>query len=130
MNGVRVDKRDLEPEEPSMRTLVDQLGSFRSKLVERLADVLDLVRDVVHPWAALGEKLPDRRLLAERGEQLDAVLSDPQRGGLDALIRHGLAVLEQRTEEPLVGRNRLVEVGDRDAQMMDSPRLHAAIVSG
>jgi hypothetical protein len=38
-------------------------------------------------------------------------------------------VLEARAEEALVGRDRLVEVGHGDAEVMDSARLHAAIVS-
>ena len=58
-------ERDLEAEEPPLRALVDQLGALRRELVERLADVGDLVGDVVHSRPALGEELPDGRLFAE-----------------------------------------------------------------
>src|SRR5436190_11651944 len=129
VDGVGMDERNLEPEEASAGPVVDQLGALGGQLVQRFADIRDLVRDVMHPRAALRKELPDRGLLTERGEQLDAVLAHPQRRRLDALVGHGLPVLEARPEEPLVGRDRLVEVGDRDAEMMDSARLHAAIVS-
>jgi hypothetical protein len=79
---------------------------------------------VVHPRAALGEELPDGRLLAERREQLDPALADPERRGLDALVRDGLPVLDARAEQPLVGADGLVEVLDGDAEVMDPPRLH------
>ena len=41
--------------------------------------------------------------------------------GLDTLLAERLAVLEPRVEEALIGRDRLVEIGDRDAEMMDPP---------
>ena len=44
----------------------------RGELGERRADVVHLVGDVVHAGAALREELADRRVLAERGQQLDA----------------------------------------------------------
>src|SRR5207244_1268212 len=68
--GVRMDERNFEPEQPASRPLVDQLGTLRGQLVDRAAHVVDLVGDVVHAGTALGEKLADGRVLAERGEQL------------------------------------------------------------
>jgi hypothetical protein len=130
VNGVRVDERDLEPEEPTPRMLVDQLRAVCRELAQGLADIVDLVGDVVHPRPPLGEKLPDRSLGAERREQLDAIRADPQRCGLDALARNRLAVLELGAEEALVGCDRLVEILDRDAEVMDSARLHAADAIG
>jgi len=126
VRGIGVDERDFEPEEPAPGSFVDQLRAAGSKLVEGRADVLDLVRDVVHARAARGEKFADRRLVTERGEQLDAVGADPQRRRLDALVRNGLAMLEPRAEEPLVGRQRLLEVLDGDTEVMNPARLHAA----
>lgn len=102
MRGVGVDERNLEPEEPAPGALVDQLGAIGRKLVERGADVRDLERDVVHAGPAAGEELADRRIVAEGGEQLDAVGADPQTGRLDTLIGNGLAMLEPRAEEPLI----------------------------
>src|SRR5690242_19093342 len=78
VNGVGMDERDLEPEQPAPRAFVDQFRALRGQLVERGADVVDLVGHVVHAGPALGEELPDRRVVAERGEQLDAVGADSQ----------------------------------------------------
>ena len=88
--------------------------------------VVDLERDVVHARASRGEELPDRRLRAERAEQLDAAAADAHRHGLDALIGDRLPLLELGTEQTLVARDGLVEVGDRDAEMVDAGRGHRA----
>src|SRR5439155_24159102 len=119
-----MDECNLEPEEPTARYGVDQLGSGRLELGQGRADVVDLVGDVVHPRPALREELADGSLVAERREQLDAAFAHAQRRGLDALVGHGVAVLQLRTEEPLVRGDRLVEVGDSHAEMVNAARLH------
>ena len=112
MHGVGVDERDLEPEQAPPRPLVDQLCALRRELPDRFAHVLDLVRDVMHSGAALGQELAHRRVRPQGAQQLDATGADPQRRRLDALVGNGLAMLNLGPEEPLVGRDRLVEVLD------------------
>ena len=120
-----MDERDLEPEEPAPRRLVDQLRAFGGQLVDRGAHVVDLVGHVVHAGPALGEEFADRRVVAERCQQLDPVGADPHRRRFDALVGHRLAMLEPCAEEPLVGRERAVEVVDGDAEVVNPARLHA-----
>src|SRR5687767_14662313 len=120
-----MDERDLEPEEPAARLPVDQLGADGGELTERGPDVRDLVRDVVHSLAAPREKPSDRRVLAERGEQLDAAGADEHGDRLDTLLLEEAAVLELGVEQPRVGRERLVEVVHGDAEMMDAAGDHA-----
>src|SRR5205085_10529102 len=124
VDGMRVDERDLEAEEPLPRLVVDQLRAAFGEVRQRLAQVVDLVGDVVHARPAVREELADRRVGAERGEQLDAALADADRSRLDALLRHELAVLELGAEEPLIRRERLVEVLDGDAEVVDAARGH------
>src|SRR6188508_3288671 len=126
VDGIRVDERDLQAEQPVLRPLVDQLGALRLELVERRADVVDLVGDVVHAGTPFGEELADGRVVAERRQQLDPARAHAQRGRLDALVGHRLAMLDARPEEALVGRDGAVEVVDGDAQVMNAMRLHAA----
>ena len=126
MNGVGMDECDLEAEEALARTSVDQLRAGGRQTVELSVHVLDLVSDVVHAWSALGEELPHRRLLAERREQLDAPGADAHRRGLDALVVDRRAVLELGAEEALVGVDRLVEVVDGDAEVVDAADLHGS----
>ncbi len=130
MVGVGVNEGDLEAEEPPPGTFVDQLGAVGGELVERDADVLHLVRDVVHPGAAAGEELADRCFLAEGGEQLDAIGADLQRRRLDALLGNRLATLQLGAEEPFVGGQGRVEIVDGDAKVMNPTRLHAADATG
>jgi len=115
VNRVGMHEGDLEPEETLSRLVVDQLDTLFGELVDRGANVGHLVGDMVHPGPTLGQKLADRRLLAERGQELDATSADGQRGRLDALCGNGLAMLEAGAEDPLIDRDRLVEVLDRDA---------------
>ena len=124
MDGIRVDERDLEPEETRLRLGVDQLGSRACEIGERGRQVVDLVSNVVHPRPALREEPADGRVLLQRREELDAVLSEPDDRSLDALVGDDLAALYRSLEQPLVRRDRIVEVVDRNAEMMDRKRVH------
>src|SRR3954462_9809128 len=125
VDGIRMDERDLQAEHARARLVVDELGAVAPQRLERRADVLDLERDVVHPGAARGEEAPDRRVVLEGREQLHAVAPHADGDGFDALVGHRRAVLELRAEEPLVRLERVVQVLDRNAEMMDAARFHA-----
>src|SRR5678815_2300080 len=49
VHGVGMDERNLEPEEPAPRNLVDELGAGARQAREGRPHIVDLVRDVVHP---------------------------------------------------------------------------------
>ena len=121
-------ERDLQAEHAAPGLGVDQLGAVPLEVAQDDANVLDLVGDVVHAGPSAGEELADRRLVPERGEQLDPAPTNPDGGGLDALLLDERAMLEPATEETLVRRHSLVEVEDRDPHVMDPARIHAAIV--
>jgi hypothetical protein len=125
VNGLRVHEGDFEAEHPLPRLGVDQLGAARRELCDRRTDVVDLVRDVMHAGPAFGEKLPDRRIVAERGEQLDPVSTDADRRRLDALVVHPRAMLQAAAEQALVRTHRLVEIRDGNADVVDSSCFHA-----
>src|SRR6476646_3854756 len=58
VDGVGMDERDLEPEEPAPRNLVDQLGAGAREAGEGRPHVVDLVRHVVHPRPTHGQEAP------------------------------------------------------------------------
>ena len=118
-------ERHLEAEHAHPRLGVDQLRAATGEVAERSADVIHLVGDVVHPGASLREELPHRRVVSERREELDAALADAHRRRLDALVLDANAMLDATAEETLVRANRLIEVVDRDADVMDAACLHA-----
>jgi hypothetical protein len=115
----------LEAEHAQPRLDVDQLCTAPREVTQRSADVVHLVCNVVHPGASVREELPDRRVVSERREQLDAALADAHRRSLDALILDADAMLDAPAEETLVRANRLVEIDDRDADVMDAACFHA-----
>jgi hypothetical protein len=123
---IGMDERDLEPEQPAMRLGVDQLHALVRESLQLAVEVGDLVGDVMHTRAALGEEPAHVRVLAERAEKLDATLAHPDCGGLDTLLGHSLALLELAAEDAAVRVESLVEVDDRHAKMMDPLRLHRA----
>src|ERR1700682_2710558 len=112
VDGVWMDECNLQSEQPAAGRGVDQLGARGLEGGERDENVLYLVGDVVHPRAARGEEPADRRLGAKRRQQLDPAHPDAHRRRLDALVGHRVAVLDPRAEQPLVGGDGLVEVGD------------------
>ena len=115
---------DLEPEKALPRLLVDQLGTLGRQPPELQEDVLDLVCDMVHSRAPVCEELADGSLLAERGEQLDPTGADEYGCGFDALFLDAGPVLELGAEEALVRLERVVQVVDGDAEMMDAAGPH------
>jgi hypothetical protein len=124
-----MDECDFEAEHALPRRLVDQLGAGIGQVRERGADVVHLVRDVMHPGAPLREKTTDRRVVAEGAQQLEPALSDPDRRGLDALLLDTRAVLEPGTEQALVRLESPVEVVDGEPDVMDGARrIHPTIV--
>jgi hypothetical protein len=124
-----MDEGDLEAEHAVPRRLVDQLRTGLGQVRQCGADVVDLVRDVMHAGAPLRQEAAHRRVLGERSEQLEPALADADRGGLDALLLDARTLLEPGAEEALVRVERAVEILDRETDMMDrARRLHPAIV--
>jgi hypothetical protein len=121
---VRVEKRDLAPEEPSTWPLVDELCP-RSREAGKLgADVGDLEGEVVHACAPLGDELPDGGFRAVRREQLDASVSDAEERNVGPLVGDCLAMLDLRSEEAPVRLDGLFEVLDGDADVMEAVYRH------
>lgn len=118
-------ERHLEAEHALPRLGVDQLDAAPLEVAERGADIVDFVRDVMHPGPALGEELAHRCVAGERSEQLDAAFADADGRRLDALILDAGAMLDASAEEALVRPNRLVEVVDCEADVMDAACFHA-----
>ncbi len=125
MHGVRVQEGDLEPEEPTVRLLVDQLNALLGKACKLAFEIVHFVRDVVHAGPPAREKLADRRLLTQRREQLDTTLADPDGGSFHPLRGDGVPVLDLCAEETTVGVDRLVEILDGYSEMVDPIRVHA-----
>jgi hypothetical protein len=120
-----MDEGDLETEHAAPRRLVDQLGTRFRQMSERGAEVLDLVRHVMHSRAALREETADRRVFTERAQQLEPTLPDADGRRLDSLLLHPRAMLQSRAEEPLVRVERAVEILDGETDVMHGARrLH------
>jgi hypothetical protein len=120
-----MDERDLKPKEASVRLLVDQLDALLGEPLELSLEIAHLVGDVVHARPAAREELPDRGLIAERREQLDSTLADPDGRCLDALRGNHVAVLYLGTEKTPIRVDRFVEILDGHSEMVDPLRLHA-----
>jgi len=127
---MRVNERDLPAEEAGPRPPVDELRPAGRQPLELRGDVVDREREVVHARAASGDEPSDRGVRAERREQLDPALAEAEERHLDAVLLEHLAVLEHRAEEPAVGGDGAVEVVDRDPNVVDARRAHAADASG
>ena len=79
----------------------------------------------MHSCAARREEPADGRVAVEWRKQLEPSFADEHRGGLHALVGHRRAVLELGAEESCVRVERLVEIRDRDADVMNSARVHS-----
>ena len=108
-----------------MWLLVDQLDSLLGEPFQLAPKIAHLVGDVMHSGPAAGEELADRRLLAERREQLDATLADAHRRRFDTLLGNRVAMLDLGAEQPPIRVDRVVEILDGDSEMMNPLRVHA-----
>lgn len=125
MNRFRMHERDLEPEHPLARLAVDQLGASCSEIGRSRSHVIDFVRDVMHAWPALREKLADRRIFTESRQELDPVVTDADRRRFDTLSIDAGAMLQPTAKETLVCVHRFVEIHNSDPDVVDSPYFHA-----
>jgi hypothetical protein len=121
-----MDERDLEPEQAGTRTFIDEIRPGARELYQRCVEIAHLVGNVVHSGSPLRKEAADRRVFAKRLEQLDSTVADADRRSFDTLLLHRRAVFDPSAEQPFVGRERGVEVLDRDPQVMDPSRLHAS----
>src|SRR6266576_3599751 len=120
VHGVGMDERDLEAEQAFTRRVVDQVGSGALEFREGCPHVGDLVRDVMHPRAALRQEPPDRSVLAGWLEQLYPPLADAHRGRTHALLVDRGLVLDLGAKQPRIRGERLVEVIDGNAEVVDA----------
>src|SRR5262249_5758682 len=104
-------------------------GADRRETGELGLDVLDLERDVVHAGTAPRQELADRRLGPMRREQLDAAPADTEEGDVRALVGQRLSVLDLGAEQPGVRLDRLLEIPNRDPDVMDTGDRHAVYAS-
>ena len=125
-----MDERDFQTEQPLTRRVVDQVRPRIGKLRERRTEVRDLVGDVMHARSALRQEAADGRVPAERLEQLDASLADPERRRSYTLVSHRGLFLQLGPEETPVRDEREVQIVDRNAEVMDPARLHGGDASG
>jgi hypothetical protein len=120
---------DLEAEHSAPWMRIDEVRAFGGEVGERGVDVGDRVGDVVHARPALREEASDGRVVAERCQELHPAVADADRGRLDALLVDALAMLDAGAEQPLVRRHRLVEVRDRNADVVNAPCFHPTDVT-
>ena len=130
MDGIRVNERDLQTVQAATGLLVDQLRTLPGQVRERGTHVVDPVRHVVHAGPALREKAADGRVLPERAQELDAAVADLDRDRLGALRGQRLAMLELGVEETGVGVEGLLEVANRDAEVVYPTGPHGFDASG
>ena len=120
-----MDEGDLEAEQAWTRRVVDEVRAGVDELCEGGPDVVHLVGDVMHSRPSFREETPDRRLGSQRLEQLDPAVADPNRGGTNSLVGDGRTVFDLSTEELRVGRERRIEIVDRNTEVVDAVGLHA-----
>lgn len=124
MLGLRLYERHLVPAEAESRRLADEFGSRIAKLRDRLPDVSNLKRDVVHGLPSPLQEPPDRCVGTRRGEELDSPGAEPQVRCLSTFVVEALPQLELRSVEPLVRVDRYVEIRDGKSNVVDTEYVH------
>src|SRR2546425_512610 len=95
----RVEERHEAPSDAAARLLVDHGQPTLPAELERCRDVLAPVGGVVDSRSALRKELADRRILPERGKQLDVGITDAKERRLHTLLGDGFAMLDRHLEK-------------------------------
>ncbi len=113
-------ERDLGAADTGARLLVDHPQAGGPQIVERARDIIHAVGNVVQARAALGEEPADRRVCAQRRQQLDMALTDVEQRGLHALLCDRFPMHQRHAVRVAVDGDRGVEVLDRHADVVDA----------
>src|SRR3954447_11917902 len=100
--GLRMDEGNPRVADARARLGVDQLDTGLLELAERSVDVLDGIGDVVKSGALPLQVPADRRVSAERAQQLHVPIADVEQNGLHSLALHSLTVGDGHPESLLV----------------------------
>src|SRR5947209_1286176 len=127
-HAARVNERD-EAMRAAAGLRVDQLGSGGRQPAELGADVADLEGQMVQPFATPRQKARDRRILRLGLDQLDRGISEPEEGDLYLLVGDAEPLHECWRHQAGVSGQRGIEVGDRDAGVVNAAEAHMPISS-
>src|ERR1700737_2605528 len=117
--GFRVDERHQVAHHAFTRLLVEQPRPVSAQLVQRSADVVDPVGQVVHALATLLQEAADRRLRPGGRDELDMRTAKVEHGGVNAVLLHALAHARGDSEELLVTGDAGIEIGDGYSYVVD-----------
>ncbi len=123
VGGRRMDERHQRVFRAWPRLLIHQPHTFRLELRQRRLDVVDAKRDVVDAGAASLHISRDRRIRGRCLEQLQRRLSQRDEVSANTLRRHFFRRFDIQTQCVAIERQRLVEVGDGNADVIE-PRFH------
>src|SRR5262249_8452861 len=102
------------------RRFADDPDPFVAESLEQRIDAVDVHRQVVEPFAALGEEAADRRVVARRLDELDLVAREPEAREVEAAVPAAmLRAPKLDREEALEPGERRVDRADRDRQVID-----------
>lgn len=123
-------ERDPRTAATHPRFLVDEANTLGPQMSEGGVDVGYRVGDMVHAFAAGTNELADRRLLAERLQQLNVRTSHGDHRLLDSLALHHLAMDWFDPVQALVFGQSRVEVTHGDSDVVDVDEEHVGKVRG
>jgi len=103
------------------RLFVDQPQAGGADGLERPLDVVGPIGDVVKAGAAPCEEAAHGGVRAEWAQQLDVAVAHAEENRLDALRLDRLTVLKLHPEPVAVERDGVVEILNRDSDVVDPP---------
>lgn len=118
----RVHEVDQAAGSATTRLVIQQSDASVAQHLRRGGDVPHPIRDLLHAWTLAIEKAGDRGLLRQRSQQLQLItgVADRKHGLADTLILVLLLVDAGHAEHACIERDGLVQVGHRDADVVDA----------
>src|SRR5215472_4623120 len=123
-DALGMDEGDRHAVQPDARLRVDELHAFGTRVGERLPDVRHGVGDVMQAGSSIGQELAHHRVPASGRYELELRTSHVEKRGVDPELLIGGSMGDAHAKARGVERDRLLEVLDDDADVVELHRSY------
>lgn len=117
-------ERDAGSASPDSRPLIDQAGALVGEMSQGGADVGHGISDVMQPLTMTLDESANRRVGAQRLQQLHVGAAKRNHGLFHALLLDTFSMNRLHREQPFILGKGVVQIADSDAHVVDVDELH------
>lgn len=114
-----MDEGDANSVHPHAGLGIDELEASLPSVLHCFFDMRHCKSDVVKTRSSFSDELADRGIVSQCSHQLELIIAHTQKCRFETFLLVRLAVSELGSKQILIERDRLVEIRDRDPDVMN-----------